>query len=84
MIELLDRMGRKGVTVHGFRSTFRDWVAEQTAYPRELAEKALAHAIEDKTEGAYETGILLEKRCRLMDQWARLVPRPSRRAARSC
>jgi hypothetical protein len=44
--------------VHGFRSTFRDWVAEQTAYPPELAEKALAHAIEDKTEGAYQRGDL--------------------------
>jgi integrase len=71
MIELLERMGHKGVTVHGFRSTFRDWVAEQTAYPRELAEKALAHAIEDKTEGAYQRGDLLEKRRRLMDDWAR-------------
>ena len=84
MIELLDRMGRKGVTVHGFRSTFRDWVAEQTAYPRELAEKALAHAIEDKTEGAYQRGDLLEKRCRLMDEWARYCATPLRRAARSC
>jgi integrase len=62
--------------VHGFRSTFRDWVAEQTAYPRELAEKALAHTIEDKTEGAYQRGDLLEKRRRLMDEWAQYCSAP--------
>jgi integrase len=78
MIELLERMDRKGVTVHGFRSTFRDWVAEQTAYPRELAEKALAHTIEDKTEGAYQRGDLLEKRRRLMDEWARYCAKPAK------
>jgi integrase len=59
-----------GATVHGFRSTFRDWCAETTNYPRELAEAALAHALKDKTEAAYQRGDLLEKRRRLMADWA--------------
>jgi integrase len=58
------------VTVHGFRSTFRDWCAEMTGYPRELAEAALAHTVEDKTEAAYQRGDLLERRRRLMAEWA--------------
>jgi hypothetical protein len=52
------------------RSTFRDWCAEQTNYPRELAEAALAHVLNDKTEAAYQRGDLLEKRRRLMAEWA--------------
>jgi integrase len=59
-----------GVTVHGFRSTFRDWCAEMTNYPRELAETALAHALRDKVEAAYQRGDLLEKRRQLMAEWA--------------
>lgn len=59
-----------GCTAHGFRSTFRDWVAETTAFPGELAEAALAHVIGDKTEAAYRRGNLLEKRRGLMDAWA--------------
>jgi integrase len=59
----------KTLTVHGFRSTFRDWCAEQTSFPREVAEAALAHSIRDKTEAAYQRGDLFEKRRRLMDQW---------------
>lgn len=55
---------------HGFRSTFRDWCAERTSYPHEVAEMALAHAIGDKVEAAYRRGDLLEKRRRLMRDWA--------------
>ena len=66
----LKRMGRSDLTVHGFRSTFRDWAAESTAYPRDVCEMALAHAIEDKSEAAYRRGDLLEKRARLMADWA--------------
>lgn len=73
MAAVLKRMGRDGVTVHGFRSTFRDWAAEKTAYPSEVVEMALAHAIGDKTEAAYRRGDLFEKRRRLMDEWAATV-----------
>lgn len=69
MTMLLRRMG-KPVTVHGFRSTFRDWCAEMTAYPREAAEMALAHIVSDAVEAAYRRGDLFEKRVRLMDEWA--------------
>lgn len=58
------------VTAHGFRSTFRDWVAEQTSWPAELAEAALAHVINDKTIAAYQRGSMLEKRRELMAAWA--------------
>ena len=71
MSKLLRRMGRDNITVHGFRSTFRDWAAERTAYPNEVAEMALAHVISDKTEEAYRRGDLFEKRRRLMDDWAK-------------
>jgi len=67
---LLKRMNRSDVTVHGFRSAFRDWAAEQTNYSREVAEMALSHAIGDKVEAAYRRGNLLEKRRRLMEAWA--------------
>lgn len=66
----LKRMGRSDLTVHGFRSTFRDWVSETTSYPRDVAEMALAHAIEDKSEAAYRRGDLIEKRRALMSDWA--------------
>ena len=68
---LLERMGRSDLTTHGFRSTFRDWAAETTNYPREVAEMALAHIIGDKTEAAYRRGDLFQKRRQLMDAWAR-------------
>lgn len=58
------------LTVHGFRSTFRDWCAETTSYPREVAEAALAHSLKDKTEAAYQRGDLFKKRIRLMDAWS--------------
>jgi len=59
-----------GVTIHGFRSAFRDWAAERTSFPRELAEKALAHALKNKVESAYQRGDLFDKRRKLMDAWA--------------
>jgi integrase len=55
---------------HGFRSTFRDWAAERTNYPRDVAEMAMAHAIGDKVEAAYRRGDLFEKRRRMMASWA--------------
>jgi integrase len=58
------------ITVHGFRSTFRDWAAEQTSFPREVAEAALAHVLSDKTEAAYQRGDMFEKRRKLMVAWA--------------
>jgi integrase len=70
MLTVLRRMGHADITTHGFRSTFRDWAAELTSFPREIAEKALAHAVGDDTERAYQRGDLLDKRRRLMDQWA--------------
>jgi integrase len=63
-------------TVHGFRSTFRDWAAERTNFPREVAEAALAHAIDNKVEAAYRRGDLFEKRRRLMDAWAEFCANP--------
>ena len=71
MLNLLKRqLKRPDLTVHGFRSTFRDWCAEETSYPRELAEAALAHVLSDKTEAAYQRGDLLKKRAELMQSWA--------------
>jgi len=69
MTVLLRRMGHT-VTAHGFRSTFRDWAGETTAYPREVIEHALAHQLQDKAEAAYARGTLFDKRRRLMDDWA--------------
>jgi hypothetical protein len=67
---LLRRMKRDDLTVHGFRSTFRDWTAETTGYPGDVAEAALAHVVGDKVEAAYRRGDLFEKRSRLMADWA--------------
>jgi integrase len=61
------------VTVHGFRSTFRDWCAEQTAFPRDIAEAALAHVLTNKAEAAYQRGDLLERRRTPMVAWARFA-----------
>jgi len=69
MLMTLRRMGRNDLTAHGFRSTFRDWAAECTDFPREVAEAALAHVVGDKVDAAYRRGDLFEKR-RLMDAWA--------------
>jgi hypothetical protein len=62
--------------VHGFRSTFRDWAGETTAFPREVIEMALAHRLGDKAEQAYARGDLFQKRRRLMDEWAEFCSRP--------
>jgi len=70
MLMLLRRMKRNDLTAHGFRSTFSDWAAERTAYPREVVEMALAHAVENRVEAAYRRGDLFEKRRRLMADWA--------------
>ena len=70
MLMLLRRMKRDDLTTHGFRSTFRDWAAERTSYPREVVEMALAHAIGNKVEAAYRRGDLFEKRRQLMIDWA--------------
>jgi integrase len=70
MLKVLERLGYPDLTVHGFRSTFRDWAAERTNYPNEVVEMALAHAIGNKVEKAYRRGDLFEKRRRLMDDWA--------------
>jgi integrase len=75
MSMLLERMGCTEL-VHGFRSTFRDWAAERTSFPREVAEHALAHSLPDKVEAAYRRGDLFEKRRRLMDAWAKFCDRP--------
>jgi integrase len=74
--QVLWRMARKDLTVHGFRSTFRDWCGEATSYPRDLAEAALAHTLKDKVEAAYRRGDLLERRRRLMEEWATFCAQP--------
>lgn len=65
----LRRMNRGDITVHGFRSTFRDWCAESANFPREVCEHALAHSLPDKVEAAYRRGDLLDKRVLLMQEW---------------
>jgi integrase len=70
LLGLLRRMGRSDITAHGFRSTFRDWAAERTNFPSEVAEMALAHAVGSKVEAAYRRGDLFDKRRRLMEAWA--------------
>jgi integrase len=77
MLELLRGMNGNGYTTHGFRSTFSDWAREQTGYPRDVIEMALAHAIKDKSEAAYRRGDALEKRRRLMADWARYCESPA-------
>ena len=67
---LLRRMKVDEFTVHGFRSTFRDWCGEATSFPREVAEAALAHSVGDAVELAYRRGDALEKRRALMEAWA--------------
>ena len=70
MLEVMHRMGRAGLTVHGFRSCFRDWAAERTGFPAELAEMALAHSVGTKVEQAYRRSDLFEKRREMMRHWA--------------
>jgi integrase len=76
MLRLMQTMGRTE-TVHGFRATFKTWATERTAYPRELIEVALAHSQTDALELAYMRGEMIEKRRRLMDEWARHCEAPA-------
>lgn len=71
MLAVLRRMERRDITVHGFRSTFRDWAAETTEFPNELVEMALSHTVGNQVEAAYRRGDMLERRQKLMDEWAR-------------
>ncbi len=70
-------MGRDDLTAHGFRSSFSDWAAERTPYPREVVEMALAHVIGNKVEAAYRRGDLFEKRRQLMETWGRFCTAPT-------
>lgn len=74
---VLRRMERGDLTAHGFRSTFRDWAAETTHFPREVCEQALAHQLADKVEAAYRRGDLFEKREMLMNEWANYCAKAS-------
>lgn len=73
MLMRLERMNRGDITVHGFRSAFKDWALECTDFAPEVSEMALAHVVEDKVEAAYRRGDLLRKRRALMQMWARYV-----------
>ena len=82
MLKLLQtRMGYSGFTVHGFRSSFRDWAAERTNFPNEVAEMALAHVVSDKVEAAYRRGDLFEKRRQLAEAWGRFCATPKQSAS---
>jgi hypothetical protein len=78
MIKTLHRIGRDDFTVHGFRSSFRDWVEETTNYSGAVAEAASAHVVGDKVEAAYRRGDLFEKRRKLMAAWGPSAPRRPR------
>jgi integrase len=69
-MEMVLRRMKTDVTAHGFRSSFRDWCGEETHFPREIAEAALAHAVGNEVEAAYRRGDALEKRRGLMEAWA--------------
>ena len=71
------RRTTKNATAHGFRSAFRDWAAEETNFPSDVCEMALAHTIGNKTEAAYRRGDLIDKRRQLMEAWANYVAPPS-------
>ncbi len=73
---LLRRMGQDDYTVHGFRSSFRDWVGEETEFPREVAEAAFAHQVGNEVERAYRRGDALDKRRKLMEAWAAFLTPP--------
>jgi integrase len=79
MLMLLRRMGHDGLTVHGFRSSFRDWCGDATSFPREIAEHALAHQVGDYTEQAYRLATALAKRRKLMDAWGRYCTAPGKK-----
>ena len=73
LLMVLRRLRRKDITAHGFRSSFRDWAAERTNFPRVVAEAALAHVIPDKVEAAYFRSDLFDQRRKLMNTWATFV-----------
>jgi len=73
---VLRRMEIENVTVHGFRSSFRDWAAECTNFPNEVCEAALAHVIENRAEAAYRRGDLFQKRRKLMEVWGSYCTAP--------
>ncbi len=77
LLVLLRRMEWTDITVHGFRSSFRDWAAEQTNFPREIAEEALAHILTNRVEAAYRRSDLFDKRRQMMVAWARYCATPS-------
>ena len=68
--KFVDPKTGKAIVVHGFRASFKTWATEATAYPRDLVETALAHTIGNKTEASYQRGDALDKRRRMMNQWA--------------
>jgi integrase len=76
LLMTMRRMGRGDLTVHGFRSSFRDWAAERTNFPTEVAEMALAHVVADKVEAAYRRGDLFDKRRQLAEAWAAFSAAP--------
>lgn len=71
MSKMLPRLGYDDITVHGFRSTFRDWAGDRTDFPREIIEAALAHIVGDESEQAYRRSDALERRRKLMESWAK-------------
>jgi integrase len=73
MLECLRDLRGKKSSVHGFRSSFRDWAGDKTTFPRDVAEAALAHALKDKTEAAYRRSTALERRRELMDAWSQYL-----------
>jgi integrase len=73
----LRQLGRGKLTAHGFRSTFRDWAAEATAYPNHVVEQAMAHTIGNAVEAAYRRGDLFAKPVALMDDWAAYLAQPA-------
>ena len=81
LLMVLRRLGRTDITAHGFRSSFRDWAAEQTHFPRVVAEAALAHVIPDKVEAAYLRSDLFDQRRALMHAWAAFVTEQEQRQA---
>src|SRR4029077_17314980 len=76
MLVLAKRLAGQAVTRHGFRSTFRDWCAERSSFPHEVAEMALGHTVGDAVERAYRRGDLFEKRRQLAEAWARYCSSP--------
>jgi integrase len=77
LLALLRQLGFANATVHGFRSSFRDWAGDSTAFPRDVVEAALAHAVGNATEAAYRRGDAFDKRRELMNAWARFCSTPT-------